>query len=76
MPWSPVPKFPDIIADLKRHGYEKQTTLKPLRAAIMRQTGAIKAETISRTIEAMETLEFLIPDANGKTWTINDGARL
>lgn len=76
MPWSPIPKFPAIINDLKRQGRTKQTELEPLKKAIMRQTGIVGSDTIKRTIEAMETLDFLAPSKNGATWDINKDAEL
>lgn len=70
MPWSPIPKFPDIIRDLARQGYKKQTNFEPLKTAIMRQTQVITPKTIKRVIMAMEQLGFLRADENGMTWTI------
>lgn len=70
MPWSPIPKFPDIATDLKRHG--KTTRLEPLRAAIMKHTGLIREESLKRSIKAMEDLGYLkkIDDEAGLLWRI------
>lgn len=69
MPWSPVPKFPDIINTLKELGYKKEVTIEPLRKAVMMHTGAIKDETIKQTIRAMETLDYLTQKTQG-VWII------
>jgi len=68
MPWSPVPKFPEIIQDLKRNGYTKEVTFEILRVSIMRITGIIKSNTIKQTIKAMEALGYL--KMNGTVWLV------
>lgn len=72
MPWSPIPKFPDIIDTLKSMGYEKEVTIKPLRKAVMMHTGIIRDESIKNTIEAMETLDFITRKTHGQNsvWII------
>lgn len=59
MPWSPVPKFPEIIKDLIRSGYTIRVSFVPLHASVMKLTGIVKTETIKNTIKAMETLKYL-----------------
>jgi hypothetical protein len=71
MPWSPVPKFPGIIQDLKRRGYRKEVTFEILRVAVMRATGSIKEKTIGQTIKAMEDLGFL--KRTGSLWLVCQG---
>ena len=68
MPWSPVPKFPEIVLDLKKHGYSKEVTFELLRVSIMRVTGLIKSNTIKQAITAMEDLGYL--KRNGTIWLV------
>lgn len=66
MPWSPVPKFPDIIQDLRSSGYKKEATIKILTRSVMRITGLIRTESIKRTIQAMEELGYIrVKEAGG-----------
>lgn len=59
MPWSPIPKFPLIIENLKQKGFKKQCTLDSLKKEVMRETGSIKDQTIKNTILAMEKLDYI-----------------
>ncbi len=59
MPWSPIPKFPEIIEYLKDKGYKKEVSLSELRKAVMLKTGVIRDQTIKTIIITMEELEFI-----------------
>jgi hypothetical protein len=73
MPWSPIPKFPDIVRDLAGQGYTIETALEPLRTAVMRQTGLIRDQSVRQAIRAMEQLGYLKMSENGITWKIFRG---
>jgi hypothetical protein len=60
MPWSPVPKFPEIIKDIKWRGYaDRQFPVDVLEVSIMKITGIIKPATLKQTIIAMERLGYV-----------------
>jgi len=71
MPYSPIPKFPDIIQDLKNTNHKTRTDFNSLRVAIMRVTNTIKSGTIAQIIRAMEDLGYLKKD--GQTWLVCKG---
>ena len=73
MPWSPIPKFPDIIQDLKACGYAKECSFETLKTSIMRVLGLIGDKTISNTIKAMQRLGYVRMKPNGVTWEIYQG---
>ena len=73
MPWSPIPKFPTIVKQLKDRGNIEETDVKTLRTEIKRITGVMRPETIANIIETMEELGF-IKKCNGNTnifWLYN-----
>jgi hypothetical protein len=60
MPWSPVPRFPDIVKDLKWRGFaDRDFPVDVLEVSIMKITGAIKPATIKQTVVAMERLGYI-----------------
>jgi hypothetical protein len=60
MPWSPVPKFPMIIEDLKAKGYEnKDIPIMELENSIMKTTGLVRERSISNVIRVMERLGYI-----------------
>lgn len=59
MPWSPIPKFPEILKDAYSRNLTKEVTFEELKPSIMRLTGLIKETTIRQTIKAMVTLGYL-----------------
>ena len=69
MPWSPIPKFPEIFNNLKKRGIIKEATHAILTKEIMKVVGVIKESTISRIIEVMETLDYIKKNQYG-TWDI------
>jgi hypothetical protein len=58
MPWSPIPKFPEICKELRLDD-KYIVNLKTLTKVIMQQTHIIKEKTIGETIKAMVTLDYL-----------------
>jgi len=71
MPWSPIPKFPEIIKSLKKAGYTSEVTFEPLKTEIMRITFLMRDDAIKNTIKAMERLGFLYLKGDG-VWEIKD----
>lgn len=72
MPWSPIPKFPLITKELKATNPSGTVRIEALRKAVMRHTGIIKDETIKKTVQAMESLGWLIRNEDGSSWQIPD----
>lgn len=70
MPWSPIPKFPEIIQNIRRGGYTKEVTTALLEIEIMRSTGLTRPSTISRTIQIMEQLGFIHRHPNSPVWIL------
>lgn len=70
MPWSPIPKFPEIIRNIKGMGYRKETSFEVIRVCVMRVTNLIKDTTIKQTIKAMEDLGYIKMRSNGLVWEI------
>lgn len=58
MPWSPVPKFPGIVENLKATG-RKAVGIETLENEIIKETGATKSPTIKRYIQLMERLGYI-----------------
>ena len=71
MPWSPIPKMPFIVNDLRKSGYREQVSLEYLKRSIMRETGLIRAEAIKRVIQAMEDLGYLKQDTSSAFWFVH-----
>ena len=71
MPWSPIPKFPEIIRDLKTNEFAEQVSLEPLKNSIMRITGIIRPDALKRVIQAMESLGYLKRHELGDVWFIH-----
>ena len=65
MPWSPVPKFPDVIKEINRMGYDKQCQINTLRKAVVYITGIVRDSTIRNIIEKMELLDYIKSTPNG-----------
>jgi len=74
MPYSPIPKFPEIIDELKAQGLEKQVPRPMLENAIAKVTGAIKSNTQGTTIEWMVRLNYL-KIVNTRLFEIIDNSR-
>lgn len=70
MPYSPIKKFPDIIHELNRKGFENEVPLKILRVTIKEVTGHIREETVSNIIKNMIELEW-ITETSYNVFTIN-----
>lgn len=67
MPWSPIPKFPEIIRNLKSTG-KIRVSPEELTTEIMRATNLFQERSIKPTIQAMERLGFIIQD--GICWNL------
>ena len=59
MPWTPVPKFPEVISNLKKSGRANCTGTEALEVEIIRTIGLTKDVSIKRMIELMERLGFI-----------------
>ena len=70
MPWSPIPKFPEIIRELKRRGKTHETDYETLRISVMSVTGLIRDKSIKNAIRAMQDLGYLRMKPNGVAWEI------
>lgn len=73
MPWSPIPKFPEVLKDLKASGYTKECSFECLKTSVMRVLGLMGEKTIARTIKAMQRLGYVRMKSNGVTWEICQG---
>ncbi len=69
MPWSPIPKFPEIQRELRKNYGDKALGFETINIVIMKHTGIMRAETIKRTIQAMEDLGYLKQNNEGR-WLI------
>jgi hypothetical protein len=65
MPWSPVPKFPDIVKNIKANGFNGDYNFSTLEKAIIDATGVIRADTIKRIADVMVKLGFIGVNGNG-----------
>ncbi len=70
MPWSPVPKFPEIFENMKREGLIKEVSLPALQRHIILATGAVKDATIKQTIITMERVHYLVRTGRDGVWEI------
>jgi len=59
VPWSPIPKFPDVMNEIRSKGYTRQVSFNVLRVAIMRHIGLVRSESIANTLDAMEMLGYI-----------------
>jgi len=75
MPWSPVPLFPNVIAELKTMGYSKQTRAADLRLAVIRIIGATAEKTIRRDISLMIDLGWVVSFNGGITYEISQDGK-
>ena len=65
MPWSPIPKFPSIVKNVKAQGYNGEYGLTTLERAIMEETGVIRPETIKRIADVLVKLGWIKTNGNG-----------
>jgi hypothetical protein len=73
MPWSVIPKFPEILKDLEVSGFKKEVGFETLKTSIMRVTGVMGDRTIANTISAMQRLGYIRMSTNGSRWEICKG---
>lgn len=73
MPWSPVPKFPDIILKLRSKGFTKEVNFESLKVTVIEVLGLTSDKTIARTIEIMQMLGYVKLQENGIIWSICKG---
>lgn len=65
MPYSPIPKFPQIFNNLRNRNFTHQVGLEQLRVEIMRVTGSMKAHTITEIVKAMVDLGYIRDTGHG-----------
>jgi len=70
MPWSPVPKFPEVMEVLRKKGYVNQVNLGALRCVLIEKLGMTSETTIRRTIKILEELNYIHPTENCGVWNI------
>jgi len=73
MPWSPVPKFPDIIHKIRMKGYTTEVNFETLKITVIEILGLTSEKTIARTIEIMQTLGYVKLQPNGVIWSLCQG---
>jgi hypothetical protein len=73
MPWSPVPKFPEIMKNLQARGYIKQVGGEYLRVEIIRTLGLTAPNTIRRCIETMCVLGYIEDTGRGFVFNMCQG---
>lgn len=56
---SPVPKFPEIIRNLRKKGFILQCSLEDLRKEIILITGSYQESTLSKIISTMDFTEYI-----------------
>lgn len=56
MPFSVVPKIPEIKEHIIEQGYTREFPVKALRIAIIRKTGLTSDKAIAKTIDIMKEL--------------------
>ncbi len=59
MPWSPIPKIPNILKNLNQRKYKNATTVIALENAIMEETGVCTQKTITNIIRVMARLGYV-----------------
>ena len=59
MPWSPIPKMPEIVKHLKREYPSGNFQAYDVATSVMAVTGLMREKTIRGVIEAMVRLRYL-----------------
>lgn len=65
MPWSPIPKFPEIVSNLKSQGYTHQVGIEILKTELMRVLGLTGDKSLRRTIYIMDRLGYIKDTGKG-----------
>ena len=73
MPWSPVPKFPEVMQNLKAKGYTQQVGGETLKVEIIRVLGVTTPKTIGRCLETMSLLGYIRDTGRGFVFDICQG---
>ena len=68
-PWSPIPKFPEVMKNLKKN-FTKQAKTETIETEIIRTIGITKDSTIKNTIQIMERLGYLKQHPSGAFWIL------
>jgi len=59
MPWSPIPKFFEVLKEAREDGYEREIPVSELKKRIMLATGVINQVKLSRYLHVMEELGMI-----------------
>ncbi len=59
MPWSAIPKFPEIIENLKKAGYKEKANRQTIVLEIKRTCYISLGKTLSRTLNDMTDLGYI-----------------
>jgi len=59
MPWSPIPKFFEVLKEAREEGYEREIPIAELRRLLMLKTGVINRSKLSRYLQVMEELKLI-----------------
>ena len=65
MPWSPIPKIPNIIKNLNQKKYKNAASIIALENAIMTETGLVGQQTITNLVRVMTRLGYARPRPDG-----------
>ncbi len=71
---SPIPKFPEIIENLKARKFQFKIGLEQLRIEIMRVTGSMNTKPIRNIVQAMSDLGYIKDTGSGGLWFICQNA--
>ena len=59
MPWSPIPKFFEVLKEAREQGYEKEIPIEELKRLLMLRTGVINKTKLSRYLQVMQELKLI-----------------
>ena len=59
MPWSPIPKFFEVLKEAREEGYEREIPIQELKRKLMLKTGVINQAKLSRYLQAMQELKLI-----------------
>ena len=59
MPWSPIPKFFEVLKEAREEGYEREIPMSELRRLLMLKTGVINHSKLSRYLQVMQELKLI-----------------
>jgi hypothetical protein len=70
MPWSPVPRIPEVLKNLKARGYKNRVGYEALRIEIIRVLGVTSNKTITSVISIMDLLGYIKDSGSGAIFWI------